>query len=53
MRICRFDNDRLGLVTNGFVHDATHIQEQIRAAAPYAMKGHMRSSRLYRSGGTG
>ena len=40
MRICHFDNDRLGLVTNGFVHDATHIQEQIRAAAPYAMKGH-------------
>ena len=39
MRICRYDNDRLGIVLDGLVHDVTDIQEQIRAAAPYAMKG--------------
>src|ERR1700759_1891504 len=39
MRICRFDDDRLGVVANGLVHDVTAVQEQIRAAAPYAMKG--------------
>jgi 2,4-diketo-3-deoxy-L-fuconate hydrolase len=39
MRICRFDNDRLGIVSNGLVHDVTAIQEQIRAATPYAAKG--------------
>ena len=39
MRICRFDNDRLGIVSNGLVHDVTAIQEQIRASTPYAAKG--------------
>jgi 2,4-didehydro-3-deoxy-L-rhamnonate hydrolase len=39
MRICRFDDDRLGIVSNGLVHDVTNIQQQIRAAAPYAAKG--------------
>ena len=39
MRICRFDDDRLGVVANGLVHDVSDIQEKIRAAAPYAMKG--------------
>src|ERR1043166_7472119 len=39
MRICRFDGDRLGIVANGNVHDVTDLQQQIRAAAPYAMKG--------------
>jgi 2-keto-4-pentenoate hydratase/2-oxohepta-3-ene-1,7-dioic acid hydratase in catechol pathway len=39
MRICRFDNDRLGIVLNGLVHDVTVVQEQIRAATPYALKG--------------
>jgi len=39
MRICRFDNDRLGIVSEGLIHDVTDIQERIRAAAPYAMKG--------------
>jgi 2-keto-4-pentenoate hydratase/2-oxohepta-3-ene-1,7-dioic acid hydratase in catechol pathway len=39
MRICRFDNDRLGIVSNGLVHDVTAIQEQIRSATPYAAKG--------------
>ncbi|MBX9774616.1 MAG: fumarylacetoacetate hydrolase family protein [Xanthobacteraceae bacterium] len=39
MRICRFDNDRLGIVANGLVHDVTAIQERIRAATPYVAKG--------------
>jgi 2-keto-4-pentenoate hydratase/2-oxohepta-3-ene-1,7-dioic acid hydratase in catechol pathway len=39
MRICRFDDDRLGIVSNGLVHDVTSIQQQIRAATPYAAKG--------------
>jgi 2,4-didehydro-3-deoxy-L-rhamnonate hydrolase len=39
MRICRFDNDRLGIVSNGLVHDVTELQVQIRASQPYAMIG--------------
>jgi 2,4-didehydro-3-deoxy-L-rhamnonate hydrolase len=39
MRICRFDDDRLGIVQNGLVHDVSAVQEQIRAATPYAAKG--------------
>jgi 2-keto-4-pentenoate hydratase/2-oxohepta-3-ene-1,7-dioic acid hydratase in catechol pathway len=39
MRLCRYDNDRLGVVQGGMVHDVTEAQSQIRAAAPYAMKG--------------
>src|SRR5579871_5116650 len=39
MRICRFDDDRLGVVADGLVHDVTAVQQQIRAAAPYAMQG--------------
>ncbi|MDB5509871.1 MAG: 5-carboxymethyl-2-hydroxymuconate delta-isomerase [Hyphomicrobiales bacterium] len=39
MKICRFDNDRLGVVVGDMVHDVTAAQDQIRAAAPYAMKG--------------
>jgi 2,4-didehydro-3-deoxy-L-rhamnonate hydrolase len=39
MRICRFDDDRLGIVANGLVHDVTAFQNQIRAAAPYTMNG--------------
>ena len=39
MKLCRFDNDRLGLVIADKVHDVTAAQDQIRAAAPYAMKG--------------
>jgi 2-keto-4-pentenoate hydratase/2-oxohepta-3-ene-1,7-dioic acid hydratase in catechol pathway len=39
MRICRYDDDRLGVVIGDMVHDVTAAQEQIRAAAPYAMKG--------------
>lgn len=39
MRICRFDDDRLGVVADGLVHDVSALQAQIRAAAPYTMKG--------------
>lgn len=36
MKLCRFDNDRLGVVVGDMVHDITDIQAQIRAAHPYA-----------------
>jgi 2-keto-4-pentenoate hydratase/2-oxohepta-3-ene-1,7-dioic acid hydratase in catechol pathway len=39
MKICRFDDDRLGVVVGDRVHDVTAAQDEIRAAAPYAMKG--------------
>jgi 2-keto-4-pentenoate hydratase/2-oxohepta-3-ene-1,7-dioic acid hydratase in catechol pathway len=39
MKICRFGNDRLGVVIDGLVHDISHLQTEIRASAPYAMKG--------------
>jgi 2-keto-4-pentenoate hydratase/2-oxohepta-3-ene-1,7-dioic acid hydratase in catechol pathway len=39
MRLCRYDDDRLGVVRADVVHDVTPAQTQIRAAAPYAMKG--------------
>jgi 2-keto-4-pentenoate hydratase/2-oxohepta-3-ene-1,7-dioic acid hydratase in catechol pathway len=39
MKICRYDDDRLGVVIGDMVHDVTAAQTEIRAAAPYAMKG--------------
>jgi 2-keto-4-pentenoate hydratase/2-oxohepta-3-ene-1,7-dioic acid hydratase in catechol pathway len=39
MRLCRYDDDRLGVVRADAVYDVTPAQTQIRAAAPYAMKG--------------
>lgn len=39
MKICRYDNDRLGVVIGDAVHDVTAAQDAIRAAAPYAMQG--------------
>jgi 2-keto-4-pentenoate hydratase/2-oxohepta-3-ene-1,7-dioic acid hydratase in catechol pathway len=39
MKLCRYDDDRLGVVRGDLVHDVTEAQTQIRAAAPYAMKG--------------
>jgi 2,4-didehydro-3-deoxy-L-rhamnonate hydrolase len=39
MKLCRFDQDRLGVVTGGKVHDVTAAQDEIRRAAPYDMKG--------------
>jgi 2-keto-4-pentenoate hydratase/2-oxohepta-3-ene-1,7-dioic acid hydratase in catechol pathway len=39
MKLCRYDDDRLGLVRGDLVHDVTPAQTEIRAAAPYAMQG--------------
>ncbi len=39
MRICRFDNDRLGVVIGDRVHDVTAAQDEIRKAAAYDMRG--------------
>ena len=39
MRICRFDDDRLGVVIGDQVHDVSAAQDEIRASAPYAMTG--------------
>jgi 2,4-didehydro-3-deoxy-L-rhamnonate hydrolase len=39
MRICRFDDDQLGVVIGSHVHDVTPLQSKIRAKAPYAMTG--------------
>ncbi|MBO0906088.1 fumarylacetoacetate hydrolase family protein [Jiella sonneratiae] len=39
MRICRFGDDRLGIVIDGLVHDVTPLQAEIRASASYVMKG--------------
>jgi 2,4-didehydro-3-deoxy-L-rhamnonate hydrolase len=39
MRICRFDNDRLGVIRGDMVHDVSAAQDEIRAAARYDMKG--------------
>ncbi len=39
MKLCRYDDDRLGVVRGNMVHDVTDAQTQIRAAAPYAMQG--------------
>jgi 2-keto-4-pentenoate hydratase/2-oxohepta-3-ene-1,7-dioic acid hydratase in catechol pathway len=39
MKICRYDDDRLGVVRGELIHEVTQAQTQIRAAAPYAMTG--------------
>src|SRR3954471_15801110 len=39
MKLCRFDEDRLGVVIGDKVHDVTDIQTQITAAARYDMQG--------------
>jgi 2,4-diketo-3-deoxy-L-fuconate hydrolase len=39
MRICRFNDDRLGIISNGLIHDVTALQKEIRADAPYTMLG--------------
>jgi 2,4-diketo-3-deoxy-L-fuconate hydrolase len=39
MRLCRFDNDRLGVVLGDQVHDVTAVQQEMRAACPYDMFG--------------
>src|ERR1700733_2523917 len=39
MKLCRYDDDRMGVVRGDLVHDVTEAQTEIRKAAPYAMKG--------------
>jgi 2,4-diketo-3-deoxy-L-fuconate hydrolase len=39
MKLCRYDDDRLGIVRGDLVHDVTTAQTEIRNGAPYAMKG--------------
>ncbi|HEY2527506.1 MAG TPA: fumarylacetoacetate hydrolase family protein [Xanthobacteraceae bacterium] len=39
MKLCRYDDDRLGVVRGGIVHDVTEAQTEIRKSAPYAMIG--------------
>jgi 2-keto-4-pentenoate hydratase/2-oxohepta-3-ene-1,7-dioic acid hydratase in catechol pathway len=39
MKLCRFDEDRLGVVIGDTIHDITDIQTEIRAGARYDMRG--------------
>jgi 2,4-diketo-3-deoxy-L-fuconate hydrolase len=39
MKICRYDDDKLGVVIGDMVHDVTKAQDEIRAAARYDMMG--------------
>ena len=39
MRLCRYDDDRLGVVIGDQVHDVTPAQDEIRRAARYDMFG--------------
>ena len=39
MRICRFGDDRLGVVIGDRIHDVTDVQTDVRARASYAAKG--------------
>jgi len=39
MKLCRYDDDRLGVVRGELVHDVTEAQTEIRKSASYAMKG--------------
>jgi 2-keto-4-pentenoate hydratase/2-oxohepta-3-ene-1,7-dioic acid hydratase in catechol pathway len=39
MKLCRYDNDRLGIVRGELVHDVTAAQTEIRNAASYDIKG--------------
>lgn len=39
MRLCRFNDDRLGVIIDGLVHDVSAVQQELRAAVPYMFKG--------------
>jgi 2-keto-4-pentenoate hydratase/2-oxohepta-3-ene-1,7-dioic acid hydratase in catechol pathway len=39
MKLCRYDDDRLGVVRGDAVHDVTEAQTEIRKSSPYAMQG--------------
>ena len=38
MKLCRYDDDRLGVVIGDMVHDVTAAQTEIRNSTPYAAK---------------
>ena len=38
MKICRYDDDRLGIVIGDKIHDVTAAQTEIRNSTPYAAK---------------
>jgi 2,4-diketo-3-deoxy-L-fuconate hydrolase len=39
MKICRYDDDRLGVIIDNKVHDVSSAQDQIRSSLPYTIKG--------------
>ncbi len=39
MKLCRYNDDRLGVVINEMIHDVTDIQNDVRSQARYDMKG--------------
>jgi 2,4-diketo-3-deoxy-L-fuconate hydrolase len=39
MKLCRYDDDRMGVVRGNLVHDVTEAQTEIRKSMPFAMKG--------------
>ncbi len=39
MKLCRYDDDRLGVVRGDRVHDVTAAQTEIRQSSPYTMLG--------------
>jgi 2-keto-4-pentenoate hydratase/2-oxohepta-3-ene-1,7-dioic acid hydratase in catechol pathway len=39
MKICRYDDDRLGVVRGDLVHDVTEAQTEIRKSQAYTMQG--------------
>jgi len=39
MKLCRYDDDRMGVVRGNLVHDVTEAQTEIRKTMPFAMKG--------------
>ena len=42
MKLCRYDEDRLGVVIGDKVHDVTQAQTEIRNVAPYDGQGRCR-----------
>ncbi len=39
MKVCRYDDDRLGLIADGSLYDITALQTSIREAASYSYRG--------------
>jgi 2,4-diketo-3-deoxy-L-fuconate hydrolase len=39
MKLCRYDEDCLGVVRGDLVHDVTEAQMEIRKSSPYTMRG--------------